>query len=182
MSVHIVDNRMYSLQLLRVNYTTYDVRRDQDLVNTRTHSDVMVLSHEDDPQAHPYWYAQVLGIFHLRVLHLNPSAMNRSVQHMEVLWIQWFGLVPGHQFGSEMARLPKIGFVPDTDPLAFGFLDPSLVIRATHLIPTFNDGRTAGLLATSPTVGRPPDETDDWAAFFVSMYVFQSVYVDGSIP
>ena len=80
-----------------------------------------------------------------------------------------------------MAQLPKIGFVPDTDLLAFGFLDPSLVIHATHLIPAFNDGRTAGLLATSPTVGRPPDETDNWAAFFVSMYVFQSVYVDGSI-
>ena len=142
----------------------------------------MVLSHEDDPQAHPYWYARVLGIFHLRVLHLDPSVMNRSVQHMEVLWIQWFGLVPGHQFGSKMARLPKIGFVPDMDPLAFGFLDPSLVIRATHLIPAFNDGHTAGLLAASPTVGRPPGETDDWAAFFVSMYVFQSVYVDGSIP
>ena len=67
------------------------------------------------------------------------------------------------------------------DPLVFGFLDPSLVICATHLIPTFNDGRTAGLLATSPTAGWPPDETDDWAAFFVSMYVFQSVYVGGSI-
>ena len=181
MSVHIVDNRMYSLQLLRVNYTMYDVCRDQDLVNTHTQSDVMVLSHKDDPQAHPYWYTRVLGIFHLRVLYLNPSAMNCSVQHMEVLWIQWFGLVPGHQFGSKMAQLPKIGFIPDMDLLVFGFLDPSLVIHATHLIPAFNDGCTAEFLATSPTGGWLPDETDNWAAFFVSMYVFQSVYVDGSI-
>ena len=67
------------------------------------------------------------------------------------------------------------------DLLAFGFLDPSLVIHATHLIPTFNYGHTAELLATSPTAGWPPDETDNWAAFFVSRYVFQSVYVDGSI-
>ena len=103
MSVHIVDNKIYSSQLLRVNYTTYDVRRDQDLVNTHTHPDVMVLSCEDDPWAHPYWYAQVFGIFHLRVLHLNPSAMNCLVQHMEVLWVRWFGLVPGHQFGSKVA-------------------------------------------------------------------------------
>ena len=181
MSVHIVDNRMYLLQLLRVNYTTYNICRDQDLVNTHTHFDVMVLSCKDDPQAHPYWYAWVLGIFHLRVLHLDPSAMNHLVQHMEVLWIQWFGLVPGHWFGSKMAWLQKIRFVPDMDQLAFGFLDLSLVIHATHLIPTFNDGCTAKLLAASPTVGQPPDETDDWAAFFVSMYVFQSVYVDGSI-
>ena len=169
MSVHIVDNQVYSSQLLRVNYTTYNIRRDQDSVNPHTHSDVMVSSHEDDPQAHPYWYAQVLGVFHLRVLHLNPSAMNRLVQHMEVLWVWWFGLVPGHWFGSKVAQLPKIGFVPDTDLLAFGFLDPSLVVHATHLIPAFNDGWTAELLATSPTAGRLPGETDDWVAFFVSM-------------
>ena len=93
--------------------------------------------------------------------------------------VVWFS--PWTSVGSEMARLLKIGFVPDTDPLVFGFLDPSLVIHATHLIPTFNDGCTAELLAASPTAGQPPDETDDWAAFFVSMYVFQSVYVDGSI-
>ena len=87
MSVHIVDNQVYSSQLLRVNYTTYDVHRDQDLVNPRTHSNVMILSCKDDTQAHPYWYAQVLGVFHLRVLHLDPSVMNCSVQHMEVLWV-----------------------------------------------------------------------------------------------
>ena len=100
---------------------------------------------------------------------------------MEVLWVQWFGLVPRHRFRSKVARLPKIGFIPDTDPLAFGFLDLSLVICATHLIPAFNDGHTAELLATSPTAGRLPGETDDWAAFFISMYIFQSVYIDGSI-
>ena len=103
MSVHIVNNKIYSSQLLRVNYTTYNVRRDQDSVNTRTHPDIMVLSCEDDPRAHPYWYTRVLGIFHLRVLHLDPSAMNHSVQHMEVLWVQWFGLVPGHQFRPKVA-------------------------------------------------------------------------------
>ena len=56
MSVHIVDNKIYSSQVLRVNYTTYDVHRDQSSVNHCTHSDIMVLSCEDDPQAHPYWY------------------------------------------------------------------------------------------------------------------------------
>ena len=159
MSVHIVDNRIYSLQLLRVNYTMYNIHRDQDSVNPRTHPDVMVLSHEDDPWAHPYWYTQVLGIFHLRVLHLDPSAMNCLVQHMEVLWVQWFGLVPGHQFGPKVTQLLKIGFIPDMDPLAFGFLDPSLVVCATHLIPAFNDGWTAKLLAASLTAGWPPGET-----------------------
>lgn len=65
------------------------------------------------------------------------------------------------------------------DPLAFGFLDPSLVVHATHLIPTFNDGRTAKLLAASLTAGQLPGETDNWVSFFVSMCIFQLVYIDG---
>ena len=58
-----------------------------------------------------------------------------------------------------MTQLLKIGFIPDMDPLAFGFLDPSLVVCATHLIPAFNDGWTAKLLAASLTAGWPPGET-----------------------
>ena len=134
-------------------------------VNPHTHPDIMVLSHEDNPQAHPYWYTQVLGIFHLRVLHLDPSAMNHLVQHMEVLWVWWFGLVSGHQFRAKVAWLPKIRFVPDTDPQAFGFLDPSLVIHGCYPIPAFSDRCTAELLTTSPSAGWPPDKTDDWAIF-----------------
>lgn len=179
-SVHIINNRIYSSKVLRVNYTTYDVRRDQDAINPRTHSDIMVLSHDEDPHGHPYWYARVLGIFHCQVLHLEPSATNRSVQHMEFLWVRWFGTVPGHRSGSAVARLPKIGFVPDTDPLAFGFLDPSLVIRGCHIIPSFKDGRTAELLTASVTAGRRPDETDDWAEFYVNMYEFDPFHLKRS--
>ena len=80
----------------------------------------------------------------------------------------------GRRFGLKAARLAKIRFIPETDPTAFGFLDPSLVISAAHLIPMFNEGCTTQLLTASPTAGRPPGETDDWAAFFVSMYIFQS--------
>lgn len=168
-AVHIVDNRIYSAKVLRVNYTTYDIRRDQDSMNPRTHADVMVLSQESGPNAHPYWYARILGVFHVRVVHLGPAATNRSVQHLEFLWVRWFGMVPGHRYGSKLARLPKIGFVPDDDALAFGFLDPSLIIRGCHLIPAFNEGRTSDLLTALLTAGRPAGETEDWVAFFVNM-------------
>ena len=170
-TVRIVDNRIYSAKVLQVNYTTYDIRRDQDSMNPRTNADVMVLSPETGPGAHPYWYAHVLGVFHARVLHTGPLATNRSIQHMEFLWVRWFGVDPGHRYGHKAARLPKIGFVPESDPLAFGFLDPSLVLRGCHLIPAFNDGRTSDLLTAPLTAARPPDEVDDWVAFYVNMYV-----------
>jgi len=131
----------------------------------------MVLSLETGPGAHPYWYAQVLGVFHTQVLHKGPLATNRSVQYMEFLWVRWYGIDPGHHHGHKVARLPKIGFVPENDPLAFGFLDPSLVLWGYHLVPAFNDGRTLNLLNMSLTIACPPDEVDDWAVFYVNVYV-----------
>jgi hypothetical protein len=181
-TVRIIDNRIYSAKVLRVNYTTYDVRREQDSINPRTdHRDVMVPSPEDGPDASPYWYARVLGVFHARVLHTGPAARNRSIQRMEFLWVRWFGTVPGHKSGFKPGRLPKIGFVPETDELAFGFLDPSLVIRACHLIPAFADGTTTDLLNSTHTAARLPGETSDWTSFYVSMYAFKCFIFFGNI-
>jgi hypothetical protein len=170
-SVRILNNRIYAAKVLRVNYTTYDIRRDQDSMNPRTHCDVMVISPEKADGAHPFWYARVLGVFHTDVLHVGSQARNRSVQRMEVLWVRWFGVEQDYRSGSDVARLPKIGFVPGD--AAFGFLDPSLVLRGCHLVPAFADGRTTILLRTvSMTAARPPGETDDWTNYYVTMYVF----------
>jgi hypothetical protein len=172
-SVQIINNQMYASKVLRVNYTTYDVRRSQDYMSPRTHCDIMVLSPETEGDAHPYWYARVLGVFHVKVLHTGAAAKNRSIQSMEFLWVRWFGLEPGYRSGTHAACLPKIGFVPDTDDNAFGFLDPSLVVRGCHLVPAFAAGRTQLLLSTcSPTAARAPDETDDWVNYYVIMCVY----------
>jgi hypothetical protein len=88
---------------------------------------------------------------------------------MEFLWVRWFGTVEGHKHGPKVARLPKIGFLPETDDSAFGFLDPSFVIRSQHLIPVFTDGRTSELLTAQNSLGRSYGEVDDWAAFYVMM-------------
>lgn len=175
-TVRIINNRLYSAKVLRVNHTTYDMRRGQDSMNPRTHCNVMVLSQEKEHGAHPFWYAQVLGVFHADVLHVGPNTSNRSIQHMEFLWVRWFGVEPDYRSGSQVARLPKIGFVPDTDDSAFGFLDPSLVLRGCHLVPAFAAGRTSDLLQTaSLTAARLPDETDDWANYYVIRYVLYHI-------
>jgi hypothetical protein len=133
----------------------------------------MVISRETG-SAHPFWYARVLGVFHVQLYHIGPSAKNRSKQSMEFLWVRWFGIVPGYRFGPKIARLPKIGFISDTDESAFGFLDPSLVVRGCHLIPAFVDGRTSDLLTIPNSIARPLGETDDWAAFYVMMYALNT--------
>ncbi|KAF8239262.1 hypothetical protein L208DRAFT_1475754, partial [Tricholoma matsutake] len=169
-TIQIIGDQIYSGKVLCINYTSYDIHRDQDSMNPHTHCDVMVLSTETGPGAHLYWYARVLGIFHAKVIHTGPEAQNHSIQHMEFLWVRWFGMEPGYRWGFKTARLPKIGFIPDTDKGAFGFLDPSLVIRGCHLVPCFANGHTSGLLHTSTlTAAHRPDELEDWANYYVMM-------------
>lgn len=172
-TVRILNRKMYAVKTLRVNYTTYDVRRDSDLVNPRTdHCMIMVRSPETSPGSHPYWYAQVLGIFHAQVLHIDArpgQQCSSQPQYMEFLWVRWLGLEPGYRSGSRYAKLPKIGFVPDSDDLAFGFLDPSLVLRASHLVPDFHGGKTTELLRSVGSAGRHPNIEDDYNNYYVDM-------------
>ncbi|KIM71547.1 hypothetical protein PILCRDRAFT_16970 [Piloderma croceum F 1598] len=101
----------------------------------------------------------------------TPTATNRSIQNMEFVLVRWFGWAPDHHSGVTAARLPKIGFVEDNDELAFGFLDPSLIIRGCHLVPAFSDGKTTNLLRTTHTIVRPLGEIDDWVNFYVNIFV-----------
>ncbi|KAJ3809810.1 hypothetical protein F5876DRAFT_77388 [Lentinula aff. lateritia] len=158
--IRLRDRKLFELQTLRVNYTTYDVRRDQDSINPRNHADVMVLSPEDEPGAHPYCTS-----------HTGP-------REMELLWVRWLGVEPGYRSGHQYGHLPKVGFVDEADPFAFGFLDPAHVIRGCHLMPSFSDGRTSGLLQTSePTVARKKGEVDDWQFFYVGIFVDRDMYM-----
>lgn len=150
---------------MRVHYTTYDMRREYDTVSPNTHADVMVLSGETTP-SHPYWYARILGIY-----HLETWLQDGKKQHLEVLYVRWLAsLVPSdYQSGIQSARLPKVAFVEESDHDAFGFLDPGQVIRGVHLIPAFASGRGVSSLRLGKSLGRPKDELDDWEEYYVGM-------------
>jgi hypothetical protein len=169
-SIRIRNNTIYRLSTLRINYTTYDMRRDFDTVNPKTHPFIMVPSPETEMHAHPFWYAAVLGVYHADVQHVSNETRDFRFKRMEFLWVRWLGVVPGHSSGKRQAKLPKIGFVPDSDEFAFGFLDPSHVIRGCHLIPCFVDGKTQDLLTTvGPSLARVGTEEGDWASYHVGM-------------
>ena len=93
-NVLITENKIYEHKTLRVNYTTYDLRREQDTINPGTHPDVMVLSHEDD-RAHPYWYARVICIFHVDVEYRErpdgPYSRPRRMDFLFICWFRWDG-------------------------------------------------------------------------------------------
>jgi hypothetical protein len=61
-------------------YMTYNIRCNADTINTWMYPDVMVTSPETGPNAQPYWYAHVIGIFHTIILstHLELEGMVQS--------------------------------------------------------------------------------------------------------
>lgn len=177
-----VKNQLYRHNVLRINYTTYDLRRCQDSLNPRTHANIMVLSHEDDnnnndndndnnaEDAHPYWYAKIIGIFHALVRHPNhPEHVS-----MDFLWVRWYGRDRKHPSGWKAKHLPRIGFINSgsDDTMPFGFLDPTDVIRGCHLIPAFHHGRPDELFP--PSIAR---YKEDWDYYYVNMYVLFSFTV-----
>ncbi len=138
--VEITPNRIYEHLAIRVNYTTYDMRRAQDYINVRKHANIMVLAHEDDENVarHPYWYARVLGIFHVNVRFDGQSEPKKT----EFLWVHWYGQDGDHQGAFETRRLHRVGLMNPGDITSYGILDPSDVLRAIHLIPAFNINTT----------------------------------------
>jgi hypothetical protein len=126
----------------------------------------MVLSGETRPQ-HPYWYARVLGIYHMDVC-LNTGGSIKWHQ-IEALYVRWLAPLIDHRSGINCARLPKVAFVEQSDRDAFGFLDPGQVIRSAHLIPAFVSGRGTCSLRHGKTFAHQGDELDDWEAYYVGM-------------
>ena len=167
MSLKLVNDRIYRHKVLRVNYTTYNIRRDQDSLNPRTHSDIMVLSGDD---TQPYWYARIIGIFHAMVLQTAGQSKSREPKKMEFLFVRWFGVDNDEIGGWRTKKLHQIGFVEGDSDQAFGFVDLADIIRGVHLIPRFSLGRTKELL--DPSFARSAAENDeDWVRYYVNMYV-----------
>ena len=135
----------------------------------------MLLSHEDpneDVDAHPYWYARVIGIFHVDIVHNGPKSTSSEKRRINFLWVRWFGRDVSFNAGWKAQRLHRIGFLNASldGSGAFSFLDPSMVIRSVHVIPAFAHGQTSDLLHPPQSVARLPlNEERDWQYYYINM-------------
>ncbi|KAI0349313.1 hypothetical protein OH77DRAFT_1507530 [Trametes cingulata] len=179
--LEIQGDRIYRHKILRVNYTTYDMRRDQDTINPRTHPDIMMLASPGENDAHPYLYARVIGIFHAQVRYTGPGASRRlrQWQRVEFLWVRWFDLDADYASGFQERRLPRVRFVDATatGTTPFGFVDPSDVLRASHLMPAFAYGTTTDLLGPSGLGRTSCDNNEDYKYYYVGMFVDRDMYM-----
>jgi hypothetical protein len=173
-------NRIYRHRLLRVNYTTYDLRRESDAVNPRTdHRDIMLLSRSglDESSQHPFCYARVLGIFHANIIFTGTGSRDYQSRRIEFLWVRWFEVLEDRPSGWQHLAFDTLRFVPMAEEDAFGFVDPADVLRACHLIPSFADGmlHPDGIAASSCA-----RDSEDWKHYYINrygLYATETVYV-----
>lgn len=170
--------RMYSHHTIRFNYTTYDVRRSQDVINPRTaHCNIMMLNKparnpdsgmptesESCSSAHPFLYAQVIGIYHVNVIYTGPGMLNYNATRFNFLWVRWYEHVPN----TKPYRLDQLTFPPMAGDDAFGFVDPADVLRSCHIIPAFEQGAREGAGAGMSEIAH---DRDDYRAYYVGRYV-----------
>jgi hypothetical protein len=166
-------DRMYAHNILRINYTTYDVRRSQDVVNASTsHCNVMILAdradRDDDRDTNRFRYARILGVYHINVVYIGPGMVDYQPRRMEFLWVRWYQNLGTTSTAWRECKLDSIRFLPVADEDAFGFINPSDVLRGCHVIPSFArgkahpDGRGLSLCARNSL---------DWAAYYVNRCV-----------
>ena len=178
-SVLIKDNRVFNHKLARFYYTTYDVRRSEDIINPRTsHCNIMALADSGSNKAsssnmakeHPFLYARVIGIYHVNIIYVGPGMTGYEPMRFDFLHVRWFQLdrtraQPRVSSSWESLRLDRLSFPPTTDDNAFGFVDPSVVLRSCHLIPAFSLGRTGQDKMGHVLI---PRNNDDWNAYYVN--------------
>jgi hypothetical protein len=159
---------MYRHNIMKVNYTTYDVRRAQDVINPNTdHRDIMLLSQEDyDLPNHQYIYARVLGIYHANVIYSGSGTPDYEAKRMEFLWVRWFTHTDDEpvQKGWVRRKLDFLKLQPVTRENAFGFVDPANVLRGVHVIPRF----ATGMRADGGVISECANDSDDWYQYYVN--------------
>lgn len=173
-------DRLYQHNILRVNYTSYDVRRSQDTINARTsHCNVMTLAENVDgasisattTSSRPYLYARVLGTYHANVFYNGPKKANYQQSHrIDFLWVRWYEQLGSKRCAWSSRKLDCLRFLPVTDDHAFGFIDPSDVLRASHIVPTFSKGQLYQGLGTKG-ISACAQDSHDWREYNVNWYV-----------
>jgi hypothetical protein len=168
-------DQMYLHKIIKFNYTTYDMRRDQDVINPGTsHCNFMALAQPELGEAsdeHPFLYGRALSVFHVNVIYNGPGMIDYNPRRFDVLWVRWYDLenAPLHKSKATKPKLshrldrPVFPTLDGEDSL--GFLDPANVLRGCHIIPAFSAGRR---FLDSEGLSKCAREDRDWNAYYVA--------------
>ncbi|CAE6459848.1 unnamed protein product [Rhizoctonia solani] len=179
--------RMRRHKTLGINYTSYDVLRQQDPLNPSTSNRFVMLasnptSGSESPD-HPFLYAKILGIYHTKVTYKGQRPERMDFVH--VRWLYYDFDRPG---GWDNQRLDRLGYLTcrtDEDILdSFDFIDPEDIVRACHLIPDFHSGTISDLLSSARSLAHDDPGFGDWSRYYVGRFVDRDMlmrYLGGGV-
>jgi len=170
--VFIKDDTLYEHPILTIDYTTYDLKRERDSIHLNFGNQAVVVYSPTSRDGEPWLYAYVVAVYHL----FASTAANPEPKRLEFPWVRWMQRDPLQLRGPNASQYTRISFIPDlgVPGEAFGFIDPSHIIRGCHLIPTFDLQKTRDRLG--PSMAR--DAKGDWRAFYANRYDLPSVQLN----
>ncbi|TEB34018.1 hypothetical protein FA13DRAFT_1789210 [Coprinellus micaceus] len=167
----LVDHRLFSHQILYVNYTTYDVRRSQDIVHVNTpQCNILLLNpvwDEDPPHnldKHPYLYAKALGVYHAHVSYLG-------VLPDDFVWVHWYDFLESETEFS----LDRVKFAKLTSDDALGFVDPADILRTVHLIPQFSEQESEP--KPPPQKSNCVPDQEIWGSYYINKFADRDLFM-----
>jgi hypothetical protein len=119
---------------LRIRYTSYDLCREEDYMNSNQDPCFVMVS-TPGATPHPWRYAKVLRMFHVDTSFHN-DAESKTVRS-DILRVWWFETDHQYPFGAEHLQLERIMYLDRLSEDATGFIDPQMVIRTVHLQPAY---------------------------------------------
>jgi hypothetical protein len=164
--IFIANDTLYEHPILNIKYTSYEVQQEKDIIHIG-YGRTGIMVYTPTPRENknePWSYADIIAVYHITVR----TASNPQPQTLTVLWVRWMEHSMAGLTGPNSQNYTRVSYVPwsGTWGGAFDFVDPSHIIRACHLIPAFNLGRTCELL--DPSIAR--DREGDWCAFYANRY------------
>lgn len=169
--------RIFRHKLLYLNYTTYDIRQDQDIVNPNSERRDVVFLRASAPtdkasDHHHHAYGRVLGIFHANVYLPGSEPSTQHWERFDFLWIRWFKPLQSERSWSAK-RLDALTFPALSDPDSVTFVDPADVLRACHIIPRFSRGPAQ---MSQADLSICADNQNDWKQYMVNRYVYRAFF------
>lgn len=166
----IHSDRIYSHTIFHINYTSYDVRRDVDIINPKTsRRDLMCLreleKEEEADVAHRFVYSRVLGIYHVNVIYRGRGAFDLRKRRFDFLWVRRYQALDSISSANSLDRLELI---PIAKQDAVGFLDPADALRACHIIPRFSLGQKYSGADSSRIMSKLAKDQDDWNEYYAN--------------
>ena len=116
---------------------------------------------------HRFLFARVLGIYHVNAIFTSLATCDYSLRRLDFLWVRWFSYNEEKSPAWRDCRLDLLHFPPVGSDDAFGFVDPSDVLRGCHIIPAFASGKFH-----LDGQGISPCATDshDWRKYYIMRY------------